>query len=115
MDRQQTRRAGRPFANGVQQPQTLLSNLPFRSALRSAGRGRRHTLRLFHHKLRRTPVGRDIRQTSCRDHAVGDGLLLAEDTLQFCLLFRQAEGGDVRKADADSSVFFSCKSLSLCA
>jgi hypothetical protein len=46
---------------------------------------------------------------------VGDGLLLAEDTLQLCLLFRQAEGGDVRKADRDSSVFFSCKSLSLCA
>ena len=55
-------------------------------------------MRLFHHKLRRTAVGWHIRQTSCRNHAERNGLLLAEGRLQLRLLFRQAEGSDAGKA-----------------
>ena len=98
MNSQQARRAGRPFANGMQQSKSLLNNLRFIQHFAAQGRaGGTQFLRLFHHKLRRAAVGRHIRQTSRCDHAVGDGLLLAEGRLQLRLLFRQAEGSDAGK------------------
>ena len=100
MNRQQTRRAARPFAHGVQQPESVLDNLFFvKHFAAQSGEGGAKPLRLLHHKLRRTAVGRDIRQTSRRDHAARDGLLLAENPFQFCLLLRQAEGRDMRDTD----------------
>jgi hypothetical protein len=64
------------------------------------GEGGAQLLRFVDDILRRTAIGRHIRQTSRGDHSSGNGLLSLEESVQPFTLLRMTQGGDMAKANA---------------
>ncbi|MNS22306.1 hypothetical protein D3C72_540910 [compost metagenome] len=80
MNRQQARRAGGAFSNGMEQSKTLPDDLLFIKHLAAQGReGGTQGLRLVDHVLWRAAVGWRVCQTPRSHHPVGDRLLLFDD------------------------------------